>query len=58
MQIMALWLLIRPRTLWLTLGVVLAAVSGVALLLVYLHGWRDWLVFLLLGALAIAAALA
>ena len=64
MQIMALWLLIRPRTLWLTLGVVLAAhtlaaaVSGVALLLVCLHGWRDWLVFLLLGALAIAAALA
>ncbi|MDO4656375.1 1,4-dihydroxy-2-naphthoate octaprenyltransferase [Kingella sp. (in: b-proteobacteria)] len=127
---MALWLLIRPRTLWLTLGVVLAAamgafawppfalslltvlllqilsniandygdalcgtdanrsqnaptragasgqlsatavrrwlvatalavaVSGVALLRVCLHGWRDWLVFLLLGALAIATALA
>ena len=28
MQIMALWLLIRPRTLWLTLGVVLAAAMG------------------------------
>ena len=43
---------------WLMATTLAATASGVALLLVCLHGWRDWLVFLLLGALAIAAALA
>ena len=43
---------------WLVATTLAATASGVALLLVCLHGWRDWLVFLLLGALAIAAALA